>query len=67
MKEQLQPGEVGVFLETAHPAKFKDTVDRILGINLPIPEKLQAFMRGQKKSISMSRDFSDFKAYLMQQ
>ena len=67
LKEQLQPGEVGVFLETAHPAKFKDTVDRILGINLPIPEKLQAFMRGQKKSISMSRDFSDFKAYLMQQ
>ncbi len=67
LKEQLQPGEVGVFLETAHPAKFKDTVDRILGIDLPIPEKLQAFMRGQKQSVSMSRDFADFKAYLMNQ
>ena len=67
LKEQLQPGEVGVFLETAHPAKFKDTVDRILGIDLPIPEKLQAFMRGQKQSVSMTKDFADFKAYLMQQ
>lgn len=67
LKEQLQPGEVGVFLETAHPAKFKDTVDRILGIDLPIPEKLQAFMRGQKQSVPMAKDFADFKAYLMQQ
>ena len=67
LKEQLQPGEVGVFLETAHPAKFKDTVDRILGVDLPIPEKLQAFMRGQKQSVPMTKDFADFKAYLMQQ
>ena len=67
LKEQLQPGEVGVFLETAHPAKFKDTVDHILGIDLPIPEKLQAFMRGQKQSVPISKDFADFKAYLLQQ
>ena len=67
LKEQLQPGEVGIFLETAHPAKFKDTVDRILGIDLPIPEKLQAFMRGQKQSVPMSKDFADFKAYLLRQ
>ena len=65
LKEQLRPGEVGVFLETAHPAKFKDTVDAILGIDLPIPEKLQAFMRGEKKSVHMSRDFADFKAHLL--
>ena len=67
LREQLQPGEVGIFLETAHPAKFKDTVDRILGIDLPIPEKLQAFMRGQKQSIPMSKDFADFKTYLLRQ
>lgn len=67
LKEQLQPSEVGIFLETAHPAKFKDTVDGILGIDLPIPEKLQAFMRGQKQSVPMTRDFADFKAYLLGQ
>ena len=65
LKEQLRPDEIGVFLETAHPAKFKDTVDRILGIDLPIPEKLQAFMRGKKQSISLSADFADFKAFLL--
>ena len=65
LREQLRPDEVGIFLETAHPAKFKDTVDRILGIDLPIPEKLQAFMRGQKQSIPLSADFADFKAFLL--
>ena len=65
--EQLQPDEVGIFLETAHPAKFKDTVDAILGTDIPIPAKLQAFMRGEKQSVPMSRNFADFKAYLMQQ
>ncbi|MBP5771037.1 MAG: threonine synthase [Bacteroidaceae bacterium] len=67
LKEQLQPDEVGIFLETAHPAKFKDTVDRILDIDLPIPEKLQAFMRGTKQSIPMTKEFADFKAFLLQQ
>jgi threonine synthase len=67
LKEQLHDDETGIFLETAHPAKFKDTVDRILGIDLPIPEKLQAFMRGQKQSIPLSSDFADFKAYLLAQ
>ena len=66
LSEQLQPGEVGVFLETAHPAKFKDTVDRILGIDQPIPAKLKAFMEGTKQSVPMSRNFTDFKAYLLQ-
>ncbi len=65
LKEGLAAGEVGVFLETAHPAKFKDTVDSILGGNLEIPAKLQAFMKGTKQSIPMSKDFADFKAYLL--
>ena len=67
LKEGLKPGEVGVFCETAHPAKFKEKVDAILGTDIEIPERLQAFMKGQKQSVAMSKDFSDFKAYLMQQ
>ncbi len=51
--------------ETAHPAKFKDTVENIIGEAIQIPEKLQAFMRGEKKSLPMSKDFADFKRYLM--
>ena len=65
LAEGLKPGETGVFLETAHPAKFLQTVESIIGTQVSIPEKLQAFMRGTKQSIPMSKDFTSFKAYLM--
>ena len=65
LKEQLKPGEVGVFLETAHPAKFKEKVDSILGTDIEIPARLTEFMKGEKKSIQMTKDFASFKNYLM--
>ncbi len=67
LKEGLQAGEVGVFLETAHPAKFKDTVDRILGADIEMPAKLQAFMKGTKQSVPMTKDFVDFKQFLLKE
>ena len=63
----LKPGEVGVFCETAHPAKFKEKVDDILGIDVEIPDRLAAFMKGQKQSVPMTKDFADFKQYLLKQ
>lgn len=65
LKEGLRAGETGVFLETAHPAKFKDTVDAILGKSIDIPAKLQAFMKGTKQSVPMSKEFADFKQFLL--
>ena len=67
LAENLKPGENGVFLETAHPAKFLQTVEDIIGTEVKIPEKLQAFMRGTKQSVPMSKDFASFKAYLLKQ
>jgi len=67
LQENLKPGEIGVFCETAHPAKFKEKVDDILNINIDIPARLRAFMEGEKQSVEMSKDFADFKAYLMKQ
>ena len=67
LQESLQEGEIGVFCETAHPAKFKEKVDDILGINIEIPARLKAFMEGEKQNVEMSKDFTDFKRYLMQQ
>ena len=67
LSEMLQPGEQGVFLETAHPAKFCNTVEAIIKDKVAIPEKLQAFMRGTKQSVAMTAQFEDFKAYLMGQ
>ena len=63
----LKPGEVGIFCETAHPAKFKEKVDEILGIDVEIPDRLSAFMKGEKQSVPMTKEFSDFKAFLMKQ
>ena len=65
LQEGLREGEVGFFLETAHPAKFKQVVDEICGTDVEIPARLQAFMKGRKQSVSMSKEFADFKAYLM--
>ena len=65
LKEGLKAGEVGVFLETAHPAKFRDTVEEIIGETVEIPSKLKAFMEGQKQSLPISKDFEDFKHYLL--
>jgi len=67
LQEGLQPGEIGVFCETAHPAKFKEKVDAILDIDIDIPARLKAFMEGEKQSVEMSKEFADFKAYLMRQ
>ncbi|WP_372948232.1 threonine synthase [Mariniphaga sp.] len=66
LEEFLKITQVGVFLETAHPAKFTETVETVVGKgNILLPQKLAEFMSGKKKAISMSSDFYSFKNYLM--
>jgi threonine synthase len=65
LREMLAEGETGVFLETAHPAKFSDTVEGAIGAAVVVPEKLKAFMAGKKQSVEISKDFNDLKSYLM--
>ncbi len=66
LEEDLQDGEVGVFLETAHPAKFTETVEQIVGVgNVPLPETLAEFMKGEKLSEPLSKAYDDFKAFLL--
>ena len=62
----MEPQENGVFLETAHPAKFKEKVDVIIGDSIEIPEKLREFMRNEKRSIPLSREYIDFRSLLME-
>ena len=63
----LQPGETGICLETAHPAKFLETVESAIGETISVPEKLQVFMRGEKQSILMPVGFNAFKHFLLNQ
>ena len=65
LKESKKAGETGIFLATAHPAKFKETVEDCIGKEIEIPEGLKAFMRQKKQSLPLSRDFSQFKNCLI--
>lgn len=62
----LQEGETGVFCETAHPAKFKDSVEGAIGCKIEIPERLQAFMQGRKQSVNLGKDYEAFRKYLLE-
>jgi len=66
LKDKLQHGETGVFLETAHPAKFPETVESIIAEKVEIPEKLLEFMKGEKQSVPLSKDYAAFKAFLLE-
>ncbi|MCE1155176.1 MAG: threonine synthase [Bacteroidales bacterium] len=65
LQDGLQAGEYGVFLETAHPAKFFETVSSILNEDIELPEKLVEFMKGEKQTVPLTADFEAFKAYLL--
>lgn len=65
LTEGLRQGETGVFLETAHPAKFKDTVESAIGADVKIPAPLAAFMQGTKQSDKVSPDYPSFRDYLL--
>jgi len=55
----------GVFLSTAHPAKFIDLVEETLGKPVEIPERLKLLLSIKKESIKMNSSYSEFKAFLL--
>ena len=65
LKDQLKAGETGIFLCTAHPAKFKESVERILGLELPLPEALDRHNKLPLLSDEMENDFAQLRAYLL--
>ena len=65
LKEGLENDETGIFLETAHPAKFKEIVEKIIGAEIEMPGQLASFMQSEKQTVPLSSRYEDFKAYLM--
>ena len=55
----------GIFLETAHPAKFKDVVEPMAEVPIKIPERLAECLKKEKQSIKMSSAFKDLKDFLL--
>lgn len=61
---EVQSDVTGVFLETAHPAKFKEVVEETLGTAIQVPATLQKFLTRKKQSKQISSTFGDFKKFL---
>lgn len=67
LNEFLSEKQVGLFLETAHPAKFTETMEEIVGKGkIELPEKLKKFMKGEKQNDVLNSEFRIFKRYLLE-
>ncbi|VEC00945.1 Threonine synthase [Cedecea lapagei] len=65
LRDQLQPGEFGLFLGTAHPAKFKESVEEILGETLPLPQELASRADLPLLSHNLPADFAELRKFMM--
>ena len=65
LQDSLQAGEFGVFLGTAHPAKFKDSVESILGRDIDVPNVLLAASRRPALNGRITADYAALKAQLL--
>lgn len=66
LKRKLQPGQTGIFLGTAHPAKFRETVENVLGQPISLPEPLAECAGKESLSIELDNDYQLLKQYLFQ-
>ncbi len=66
LRDHLNAGELGLFLETAHPAKFIDTVEKYTGKRVEIPARLQKFAEGTKQTVKIKADYTELKNRLLQ-
>lgn len=67
LENNLKDGETGIFLGTAHPAKFKADVDRILGIDLPLPQALADKAKLASQAVELPADYNTLKAYVLKE
>ncbi len=55
----------GIIVETAHPAKFKDVVEEMIGKEIEIPARLAVCLDKEKKAIKLDNRFDTLKSFLM--
>ncbi len=66
LKKELEKhsDSIGVFLETAHPIKFSDSVEEILSVKLPIPSQIESVLHKEKQSTKI-KSYSELKSFLL--
>ncbi|HKC37097.1 MAG TPA: threonine synthase [Chitinophagaceae bacterium] len=62
---QTHPGRKGIFLETAHPVKFPDAVEKATGKKIEPPFSISSIMKLEKKSLKMNASYESFKNFLL--
>ena len=65
MKEDIQTGETCVTLATAHPAKLKPLMERIIEQPIQLPRQLSKHLKGNLKVQPMNNGFTSFKRLLL--
>jgi len=65
LHEELQPGETGIVLATAHPAKLKNLMENIIGETVPLPKQLTRFLEGEMHVTKMNNGFNALKRLLL--
>ena len=66
LKQFLPADKFGVFVETAHPAKFTEEMESILGEKPELPDRLAAYAKREKVAIPARSDYDEFKQFLLQ-
>lgn len=56
----------GVFLETAHPGKFFEEVEKAVGTPVPMPDRLRSYLNREKRALLLRNEFGELKEYLLQ-
>ncbi len=64
---EVHPGQQGMFLETAHPVKFPETVEAATGAIVAIPEEAKHLFTREKHSVKLENSFAVLKEWLLQQ
>jgi len=62
---EKHPNRRGIFLETAHPVKFPDAVEKVTGKKIELPSSISPLMNREKKSLVMKANFDSFKQFLL--
>ncbi|WP_075433741.1 threonine synthase [Buchnera aphidicola] len=65
LKKNMHKTDFGLFLGTAHPSKFQDTVEKILNTHIDLPESLQSRIHLKNLSHQMKPDFLKLKNFLL--
>lgn len=65
--QETTPTAQGYFLETAHPVKFYDVIEPVIGKKILVPESIAVLLQKAKKSIRMKPDDAHLKSLLLEQ